>query len=115
MANLSPKGALTLDDMLHLGRRAGFGLTPEQAQAFLTDHASAPVDDWVDGTNIDRSAFTNMLPTADPVKEDEAFHGPSTPVGPQVFSSHSQSAAVKVTPGVSQSISSIRYSTVPST
>jgi uncharacterized protein (DUF1800 family) len=73
MADLNPKGtAWTQEDVLHLARRAGFGMTPEEADAFLAGHGpfASLVDDWVDGTGIDRSAFTAALSVADPVTED---------------------------------------------
>jgi len=71
-----PKATLNQGDMLHLARRAGFGLTPEQATAYLAAHgggnAEAAVNDWIDGTGIDRSAFTTALASADPVTADGA-------------------------------------------
>jgi uncharacterized protein (DUF1800 family) len=75
MANLTEKSsAWTRDDVLHLARRAGFGLTPEQADAFIAAHGSGAslVDDWVDGTGIDRTAFLAAQAGADPVTEDVA-------------------------------------------
>ncbi|MFO0582004.1 MAG: DUF1800 family protein [Anaeromyxobacter sp.] len=67
------RSTLNQADVLHLARRAGFGMTPEQATAFIAAHGGGAsgqlVDDWIDGTGIDRSAFTSALPSADPVSE----------------------------------------------
>jgi len=72
MADLSPKTtSWSTDDVLHLGRRAGFGLTPAEAAAIAVLNGglpSATVDAWVDGTLFPTTTFDAVwADRADPV------------------------------------------------
>jgi uncharacterized protein (DUF1800 family) len=60
MANLAPITSWTTDDVLHLGRRAGFGLTPEAAAALAGQDPGATVDAWVDGTGLSTATFDSI-------------------------------------------------------
>jgi uncharacterized protein (DUF1800 family) len=44
------KTSWTLDDVLHFGRRAGFGLKPEAAAALAAASPGAVIDAWVNGS-----------------------------------------------------------------
>jgi len=61
MADLSPISAWTADDAAHLGRRAGFGISPEEAAALATQPPVAAIAAWVDGTGLDRTLFDTVL------------------------------------------------------
>ncbi len=65
MADLSPISAWTVDDVLHLGRRAGFGLSPEAAAALAAQPPAAAIDAWVSGAGVDLAPFTGALAHAD--------------------------------------------------
>lgn len=68
MADLSPIDAWTTDDVLHLGRRAGFGLSPAEAAALAAQPPGTAVDAWVDGTLASTAAFDAVwADRADPV------------------------------------------------
>lgn len=68
MANLAPIASWTADDVLHLGRRAGFGLTPEAAAALAAQDPGTTVDAWVDGTGLSTALFDSVwADRADPV------------------------------------------------
>ena len=69
MANLSAITAWSLADAQHFARRAGFGLTPEDALALQAQAPGAAIDAWIDGTAYSLSAFTTALATADVVTE----------------------------------------------
>ena len=72
MAVLTAVTSWTQEDVLHLGRRAGFGLSPERAAALAAQDPSAVVDAWVDGalaTAGEVAAFEAALAHADPVDE----------------------------------------------
>jgi len=72
MADLSPVTSWTAADAAHLGRRAGFGLSPEAAAALAAQPPGAAVDAWVDGTGLDRTLFDAVWAArADPVTEPE--------------------------------------------
>lgn len=53
-------------DVQHFGRRAGFGLSPEQAAPLAAQAPATVIDAWVDDT-LDKSAFTGALAIADTV------------------------------------------------
>lgn len=80
---LDPATAWTAEDVLHLGRRAGFGLSPEEAQAFLAAFPTpqAGVDAWVDGTAADAGALSLyqavLADRADPVDEPQRGSAPN--------------------------------------
>jgi len=61
MADLSPISAWTADDAAPLGRRAGFGISPEEAAALATQPPVAAIAAWVDGTGLDRTLFDTVL------------------------------------------------------
>jgi uncharacterized protein (DUF1800 family) len=68
MADLTPISSWTADDALHLGRRAGFGLTPEAAAALASQDPTTAIEAWVDGTGLDTAAFDSVwADRADPV------------------------------------------------
>lgn len=68
MADLSPVASWTTDDVLHLGRRAGFGLSPAEAAALAAQPPAAAVAAWVDGTAASTAAFDAVwADRADPV------------------------------------------------
>jgi uncharacterized protein (DUF1800 family) len=70
MADLAPASSWTADDAAHLGRRAGFGISPDEAAALAARPPAAAVADWVDGTGLDRTLFLDVLATrADVVDE----------------------------------------------
>jgi len=71
MADLSPITSWTLADVLHFGRRAGFGLNPTDAATLQALAPGAAIDAWIDGTGTayDATAFTAALGTADVVLE----------------------------------------------
>jgi uncharacterized protein (DUF1800 family) len=70
MADLTPATSWTAADAAHLGRRAGFGISPEAAAALATQPPGAAVAAWVDGTGLDRALFLDVLATrADVVDE----------------------------------------------
>ena len=70
MADLSPAPSWTADDAAHLGRRAGFGISPDDAAALAARPPAAAVADWVDGAGLDRTLFLDVLATrADVVDE----------------------------------------------
>jgi uncharacterized protein (DUF1800 family) len=61
MADLTPVPSWTTDDAAHLGRRAGFGISPEAATALASQPPAAAVAAWIDGTGLDRSLFLDVL------------------------------------------------------
>jgi uncharacterized protein (DUF1800 family) len=70
MADLSLITSWTADDAAHLGRRAGFGISPASAAALAARPPAAAVGDWVDGAGLDRTLFLDVLATrADVVDE----------------------------------------------
>jgi uncharacterized protein (DUF1800 family) len=73
MANLAPISAWTLEDVQHFARRAGFGLTPEQAAILQAQAPGTAVDAWVDGAGAayDGTAFIGALGSADVVLEPQ--------------------------------------------
>ncbi len=60
------KSTWTPDDVLHFGRRAGFGLKPEAAATLAMRAIGTTVDAWVDGS-ADEAALTAALPLANVV------------------------------------------------
>ena len=67
--------SLTADDVRHLARRAGFGISPEAAAALVSAYggdAQNTVNAWVDGTGLDATVFNSALASADPVTEPGA-------------------------------------------
>lgn len=77
MANLTPVTSWTADDALHLARRAGFGISPEEAAALAAGPPGAAIDAWVDGAGADFTAFTAALARADPVDEPQRGSAPN--------------------------------------
>ncbi len=70
MIDLSPIASWTASDVQHLARRAGFGLSPEDAAAMASRSPPQAVADWVDGTGVDGALFASVLADrADPVTE----------------------------------------------
>jgi len=69
MADLTPISSWTVEDVLHLGRRAGFGLSPEAAAALAAQPPGAAIDAWVSGAGLDFNAFDAALAHADPVDQ----------------------------------------------
>ncbi len=86
MANLNPISAWTPADVQHFARRAGFGISPEEAAALALQSPGAAIDAWVDGTGADFTAFTAALAHADPV--DEPQQGSPPDVAPAVLGPH---------------------------
>jgi len=80
---LDPVAGWSADDVRHLGRRAGFGLSPEEAQAYLSRFPApqAGVDAWVSGTHAaqaDLDLFQAVLGSrADPVDEPQRGSAPN--------------------------------------
>jgi uncharacterized protein (DUF1800 family) len=70
-ADLTPATTWNDQDVQHLARRAGFGLSPEAAAAFRAANPTpdAGVEAWVEGTGLDRTVFLAALASADPVTE----------------------------------------------
>ena len=60
------KTSWTLDEVLHFGRRAGFGLKPEAAAQLVSRSVATTVDAWVDCT-ASETAFNGALPLANVV------------------------------------------------
>jgi uncharacterized protein (DUF1800 family) len=78
MADLAPVTTWTADDVSHLGRRAGFGLSPEAATALAARPPAAAIADWVDGTGLDRTLFLDVLGSrADVVDEPKRMASPT--------------------------------------
>ena len=70
MADLTSITSWTSDDVQHFARRAGFGLSPENAAQLATQAPGSAIDAWVDGTGLDPTLFADVLATrADPVAE----------------------------------------------
>jgi uncharacterized protein (DUF1800 family) len=68
MADLTPRSSWTAEEVLHLGRRAAFGLSPEEAAALAGQPPGAAVDAWVDGTGLSTALFDSVwADRADPV------------------------------------------------
>jgi uncharacterized protein (DUF1800 family) len=88
MANLSPMSSLSTEQVQHLARRAGFGLSPEAAAALAGQDAATVVAAWVDGTGLDAAgaAFDQALANADPV--DQPGRGSSPHVAAAVPGPH---------------------------
>jgi uncharacterized protein (DUF1800 family) len=86
MADLTPVTSWTVDDALHLARRAGFGLSPEAAAALAGQPPGDAVDAWVDGAGSAPTAFEAALARADPVDEPE--RGSSPDLAPAVPGPH---------------------------
>jgi uncharacterized protein (DUF1800 family) len=93
MAVLTPyTGTFDVAEVQHLARRAGFGLSPEAAQAFLAAHPDpvAAAAAWVDGTaasQVERDLFQAVLADrADPV--DEPARGSAPNLAPAVLGPH---------------------------
>ncbi len=62
------KTSWTSSDVMHLARRAGFGISPELAAQLAAQPVGATVDAWVDGTGASFTAFNAALSAnADPV------------------------------------------------
>jgi uncharacterized protein (DUF1800 family) len=61
MADLTPIPSWTAADAAHLGRRAGFGISPEAAITLAAQAPSAAVAAWVDGTGLDRTLLDAVL------------------------------------------------------
>jgi uncharacterized protein (DUF1800 family) len=72
----TPISSWTVSDVLHFARRAGFGLTPEQAAVLAAQNPSTVIDGWVNGTASivgDPTLFNAVLGTrADVVTSDAA-------------------------------------------
>ncbi|MGC4001382.1 MAG: DUF1800 family protein [Anaeromyxobacter sp.] len=84
MADLTPITSWTADDVLHLGRRAGFGLTPEAAAALAAQDPGTAIAAWVGGAGASTAAFDAALAHADPV--DQPASGAAGPVaGPHAY------------------------------
>jgi uncharacterized protein (DUF1800 family) len=60
MANLSPIGSWSADDVMHFARRAGFGVRPETATTLAGQSPSTVIDGWVDGT-ADSTLFNAVM------------------------------------------------------
>jgi uncharacterized protein (DUF1800 family) len=91
MADLTPVTTWTAEDASHLGRRAGFGISPEAAAALATQPPAAAVAAWVDGTGLDTALFDDVWATrADPVAEPErqASSNPGSVTVPAVPGPH---------------------------
>lgn len=86
MADLSPITSWTVEDVLHLARRAGFGLSPEEAAALAAQPPGPAIAAWVDGTLADFGPFQSALARADPV--DEPQRGSSPDLAPAVPGPH---------------------------
>jgi uncharacterized protein (DUF1800 family) len=72
MADLSPVTTWTAEDAAHLGRRAGFGISPEAAAALAAQSPGTAVAAWVDGTGLDTARFDDVWANrADPVTEPQ--------------------------------------------
>lgn len=70
LANLNAITSWDISDVQHLARRAGFGISPEEAAALAVQPPGAVVEAWVDGTAVDRALFEDVLSDrADPVDE----------------------------------------------
>jgi uncharacterized protein (DUF1800 family) len=61
MADLTPISSWTVADAAHLGRRAGFGISPEAAAQLATQAPATAVAAWVDGTGVDRTLFDSVM------------------------------------------------------
>jgi uncharacterized protein (DUF1800 family) len=84
MADLTPITAWTSDDVLHLARRAGFGLSPEAAASLAATDPATAIPAWIDGTGASATAFQAALAHADPV--DEPGRGAAAAVaGPHAY------------------------------
>ncbi|MBI4912726.1 MAG: DUF1800 family protein [Acidobacteria bacterium] len=68
----------TVADVQHFGRRAGFGLTPEQASTLAAQAPGPVIDAWVDDT-LDKNAFNAALPRADVVPTGANGNIPADP------------------------------------
>jgi uncharacterized protein (DUF1800 family) len=86
MADLTPVPGWTVEDVQHFARRAGFGISPEDAAALVARSPADAIDAWVDGTGADLGPFTAALAHADPV--DEPQRGSAPDVAPAVPGPH---------------------------
>ena len=71
MADFSAVTSWTAEDVQHLARRAGFGVSPERAAALAAREPGATVAAWVDGSDpeVAPTAFDAALAHADPVDQ----------------------------------------------
>ncbi|HEX9008748.1 MAG TPA: DUF1800 family protein [Holophagaceae bacterium] len=69
MAVLTAITAWTVADVQHFARRAGFGLSPEDAATLAGQAPGAAIDAWIDGTALDLTAYQAAAATADVVLE----------------------------------------------
>ncbi len=69
MAVLTAITAWTVADVQHFARRAGFGLSPEDAATLAAQAPGTAIDAWIDGTALDPTAYQAAAATADVVLE----------------------------------------------
>jgi uncharacterized protein (DUF1800 family) len=81
MADLTPVPSWTTDDAAHLGRRAGFGLSPVAASALAARSPATALGDWVDGAGLDRALFLDVLATRADVVDEPKRTASTTVVG----------------------------------
>lgn len=84
MADLTPVTAWTADDVQHLARRAGFGVSPEAAAALAASPPATAIPAWISGAGLDPAPFEAALARADPVDE-EARSGAAAVAGPHPY------------------------------
>jgi uncharacterized protein (DUF1800 family) len=74
--DFTPISSWTAADVMHFARRAGFGVTPEQAATLAAQSPSTVIDGWVDGAVAivgDSTTFNTVLGArADVVNSDAA-------------------------------------------
>lgn len=90
--DFTPISSWTADDVLHLGRRAGFGLTPEQGAALAAQSPTSVVDGWVDGTAAilgDSTLFNDVVANRADVLYSDAWNAQNGGVAqPAVMTPH---------------------------
>jgi len=68
MADLTAKTTWTPEEAAHFARRAGFGLSPDDATALAAQPIATAVTAWMDGTGLDPALFDSVwADRADPV------------------------------------------------
>jgi uncharacterized protein (DUF1800 family) len=90
--DFTPISSWTTADVMHFARRAGFGVTPEQAATLAAQSPSTVIDGWVDGTTGivgDPTLFNTVLGArADVVYADAADAANGGVAQPAVTSAH---------------------------
>lgn len=90
--DFTPISSWSVPDVLHFARRAGFGITPEQAATLASQSPSTVIDGWVDGTTgiVGSSSLFNTVLSgrADVIYSDAADASNGGSAQPAVTTAH---------------------------